>query len=67
MLPVYIALATVFTITKRIGSRTEDPSDKKMKDIPLNAICRTFEIDLQQQLGENFVPPQLKPQNGVLK
>ncbi len=66
MLPVYIALATVFTTTERIGSRTEDPFDNKMEDIPLNAICRTIEIDLRQQLGESSVPPPLKPQDGVL-
>jgi len=66
MLPVYIALAAVFTITERIGKRTEDPFDNKMEDIPLNAICRTIEIDLRQQLGESSVPPPLKPQDGIL-
>ncbi len=66
MIPVYIALATVFTTTERIGGRTEDPFDKKMEDIPLHAICRTIEIDLKQQLGESSVPPPVKPQDGVL-
>ena len=66
MIPVYVALATVFTTTERIGGRTEDPFDKKMEDIPLHAICRTIEIDLKQQLGESSVPPPVKPQHGVL-
>lgn len=66
MLPVYVALAAVFSITERIGSRTEDPFDKKMEDMPLHAICRTIEIDLRQQLGESSVPPPLKPHDGVL-
>ena len=66
MLPIYIALAAVFTTTERIGDRTEEPFDNKMEDIPLNAICRTIEIDLRQQLGENSVPPPLKPQDGIL-
>ena len=66
MIPVYVALATVFTTTERIGGRTEDPFDNKMEDIPLNAICRTIEIDLRQQLGESSVPPPVKPQDGVL-
>ncbi len=66
MLPIYVALATVFTTTERIGSRTEDPFDNKMEDIPLNAICRTIEIDLLQQLGEDSVPQPIKPQDGVL-
>jgi putative membrane protein len=66
MLPLYVTLATVFTITERIGSRTENPFDNKIEDVPLNAICRTIEIDLRQQLGELSVPPPLKPQGGVL-
>ncbi len=66
MLPVYVALATVFTTTERIGNRTEDPFDNKMEDIPLNAICRTIEIDLLQQLGESSVPAPLKPHDGIL-
>ncbi|MBY0475618.1 MAG: hypothetical protein K2Q13_11240 [Nitrosomonas sp.] len=64
MIPVHIALATVFTTTERIGGRTVDPFDQKMKDIPLNAICRTIEINLRQQLGERSVPPPVKPQDG---
>ncbi len=67
MLPMYVALATVFTTTERIGSRTEDPFDNKMEDIPLLAICRAIEIDLKQQLGESSVPPPMKPEDGVLK
>ena len=66
MIPVYIALATVFTTTEKIGGRTEDPFYQKMKDIPLNAICRTIEIDLRQQLGECSASPPVKPQDGVL-
>lgn len=66
MLPVYVALATVFSTTERIGSRTEDPFDNKIEDIPLHAICRAIEIDLKQQLGEYSVPPPLTPQDGVL-
>ncbi|WP_375541113.1 bestrophin family ion channel [Nitrosomonas sp.] len=47
-LPVYVALATVFSTTERIGGRTEDPFDNKIEDIPLHAICRAIEIDLKQ-------------------
>lgn len=66
MLPVYVAIATVFSTTERIGGRTEDPFDNKMEDIPLQAICRAIEIDIKQQLGEHSVPPPLKPQDGIL-
>ena len=34
-LPIYIVLATIFTITERIGSRTEDPFELKMEDVAI--------------------------------
>ncbi len=65
-LPIYVVLATIFTVTERIGSRTEEPFSREVEDVAMSAICRNIEIDLRQQLGENAVPPPLKPQDGVL-
>ncbi len=65
-IPIYIILATIFTITERIGSRTEEPFENKIEDVPMSAICRNIEIDLRQQLGEATVPPPREPQDGVL-
>ncbi|WP_295627121.1 hypothetical protein [uncultured Nitrosomonas sp.] len=59
-------LSNGFYYHGKIGGRTEDPFYQKMKDIPLNAICRTIEIDLRQQLGECSASPPVKPQDGVL-
>lgn len=64
--PVYILLASIFTITERIGKRTEEPFEQKLEDIPISSICRNIEIDLRQQLGETSTPPPLKPKDGVL-
>lgn len=64
--PMYVVLATIFTITERIGSRTEEPFERKLEDIPMSSICRNIEIDLRQQLGESSIPPSLGPKNGVL-
>jgi ion channel-forming bestrophin family protein len=64
--PIYIVLATIFTITERIGSRTEDPFERKLEDVPMSSICRNIEIDLRQQLGEPSVPAPLKPKDGIL-
>ena len=64
--PIYIVLATIFTITERIGSRTEDPFERKLEDVPMSSICRNIEIDLRQQLGESSVPAPLKPKDGIL-
>ena len=65
-LPIYIVLATIFTVTERIGSRTEDPFELKMEDVAMSFICRNIEIDLRQQLGEASVPSPLEPADGVL-
>lgn len=64
--PMYVVLATIFTITERIGSRTEEPFERKLEDIPMSSICRNIEIDLRQQLGESSIPPPLIPKDGVL-
>ena len=65
-IPIYTLLATIFTITERIGSRTEEPFENKLEDVPMSAICRNIEIDLRQQLGESSVPAPLEPKNGIL-
>lgn len=65
-LPTYVVLATIFTLTERIGSRTEEPFERKLEDIPMSSICRNIEIDLRQQLGESSVPPPIPPKDGVL-
>jgi putative membrane protein len=65
-LPIYFVLATIFTITERIGSRTEEPFERKLEDVAMSSICRKIEIDLRQQLGESSIPPFLEPKDGVL-
>jgi len=65
-LPIYLVLATIFTITELIGSRTEEPFERKLEDVSMSSICRKIEIDLRQQLGESSIPPPLEPKDGVL-
>lgn len=65
-LPIYVILAAIFTITERIGQRTEEPFERKMEDVPMSAICRNIEIDLKQQLGESSIPAPLEPEGGIL-
>ncbi len=65
-LAIYVVLATIFTITELIGSRTEEPFERKLEDVPMSSICRKIEIDLRQQLGESSIPPPLEPKDGVL-
>lgn len=65
-LPIYVVLATIFTITELIGSRTEEPFERKLEDVPMSSVCRKIEIDLRQQLGESSIPAPLEPKDGVL-
>ena len=66
MLPIYVVLATIFTVTERIGSLTEEPFSGGFVDVAMSAICRNIEIDLRQQLGESSIPAPLKVKDGVL-
>ena len=48
----------VFTTMEGVGDASEDPFERSMNDVPMNALCRTIEIDLRQMLGETEVPPK---------
>ncbi|MEM1349503.1 MAG: bestrophin family ion channel, partial [Myxococcota bacterium] len=51
------ALVTwVFVTMEGIGDASEDPFERSMNDVPMNALCLTIEIDLSQMLGETEVP-----------
>jgi len=65
-LPIYIVIATIFTITELIGSRTEEPFERKLEDVAMSSVCRKIEIDMRQQLGESSIPAPLEPKDGVL-
>jgi putative membrane protein len=32
-------------------------------DLPLDALCRTIEIDLRESLGDSDIPPPLAPRH----
>lgn len=46
----------VFTTMEGVGDSSEDPFERSMNDVPMNALSRTIEIDLRQLLGETKVP-----------
>lgn len=50
-IPLSVAVSFVYMILDRIGDVTENPLDARSSGTPLNAICRTIEIDLLEQLG----------------
>ncbi|MEM9456991.1 MAG: bestrophin family ion channel [Myxococcota bacterium] len=56
----------VFTTMEAIGDASEDPFERSINDVPMNALCRTIEIDLRQMLGETEVPDKERPVDNLL-
>ena len=64
VLPMIVASAMiswVFMTLEGVGDASEDPFERSMNDVPLNALCRTIEIDLRELLGETDLPPKEPP------
>ncbi|WP_085808713.1 bestrophin family protein [Sphingomonas sp. TZW2008] len=55
----------MFLAILQIGDDLVDPFANTIHDVPLNAMCRTIEIDLLQAIGDE-APPPLTPEKGVL-
>ena len=56
----------VFATMEGIGDSSEDPFERSMNDVPMNALCRTIEIDLRQMLGETDLPAKEEAVEGIL-
>jgi putative membrane protein len=66
MIPLSMAVSFVFLSLDLIGSRTEDPFENRVDDVPLTSLARTIERNLEQILGESPLPLAIKPERGVL-
>ncbi|WP_159992299.1 bestrophin family protein [Roseomonas sp. 18066] len=51
---------------EQIGHDLQDPFENAVNDVPMTAICRTIEIDLQQALGDSDASAPTKPDGDVL-
>ena len=56
----------VFNTMEGIGDSSEDPFERSMNDVPMNALSRTIEIDLRQIVGDTELPPKEQPVGYVL-
>jgi putative membrane protein len=59
ILPMLLAswlITWVFTTMEGIGDSSEDPFERSMNDVPMNALCRTIEIDLRELIGDTELP-----------
>ena len=58
---VTLLVAYTFFGLDALGDEIEEPFGTSDHDLPLEAICRTIEIDLRAALGERDLPPPLLP------
>ena len=61
-------ISWVFMTMEAIGDASEDPFERSMGDVPMNALCRTIERDLRQMLNEpeESLPPGETPIDNIL-
>ena len=65
-IPFSCLVGWVFIMMELVGDYSENPFEGLGNDIPMLALCRTIEIDLREMLGEEDLPPGIRPVNGVL-
>lgn len=65
-IPTSILISWIYQTMEDVGDSSENPFENGINDVPLNAICRTIEIDLKEMLNEANIPEKLKPVNDVL-
>ena len=66
--PLVVAIvAYTFYGLDALGDEIEEPFGLSPNDLPLDAICRTIEIELRDALGESQLPPPLLPVNYWLR
>lgn len=63
---VVVFVAYTFLSLDALGDEIEDPFGTDPSDLPLDALCRTIEVNLRQALGETDVPPMLVPVDDLL-
>lgn len=67
MTPVVVAIVSyTFFGLDALGDEIEQPFGLRPHHLPLDALCRTVEIDLLRAAGEKALPESLQPVRGLL-
>ena len=62
MTPLVVAIVTyTFFALDALGDEIEEPFGLEPNDLPLDAICRSLEINLRESLDDTDIPPPLVP------
>jgi ion channel-forming bestrophin family protein len=59
-IPLMIIISIPFFLLEKIAFNIQDPFKNKPTDTPMTSICRTIEINIKQQLGENKIPKPIE-------
>jgi putative membrane protein len=65
-IPFCVLISWIFYTMEIVGDNSEDPFENFINDVPMNALCRTIEIDLREMLGETDLPAKIKPVKDIL-
>lgn len=65
-IPFSALISWIFHTMEIVGDSSEDPFEGYINDVPMNALCRTIEIDLKEMLGETDLPEKILAKNGIL-
>jgi putative membrane protein len=66
-IPTTVVVCIGFSLIGEVGRVLEDPFTMNWPSLPLAALSRTIQVNLQQRLGEVDVPPMLQPdKRGIL-
>ncbi len=66
LLPITIIASWIFFQIYIFGRVLSQPFQNYKTDVPLDAICRTIEIDVKEVLNESVIPEPLAPVKGVI-
>lgn len=61
-IPANLLVCTAFSLIAEAGRILEDPFTMFYNGLPLSAISRMIEVNTRQRLGDQELPPLLKPQ-----
>jgi len=64
--PFSVLISWIFSTMEIVGDNSEDPFENFINDVPMNALCRTIEIDLREMLGEAELPEKVQAIDNVL-
>ena len=64
---VVLLIAYAFYGLDAIGDEIENPFGTDDNDLPLSTLSRMIEVNLRERLGEQDLPPMLKPEKGLLQ